>query len=236
MDKQKLEALVASASDAKSKAEAAGGTDANLNKIAEDATKAVTDAEAALSQSPLEQEAERVRKEKEGTKRTEKEKAAFALKNIVAKFPDLKADLGIGEGTSFADDDDNAPVTRGELKRIEAERSKNTALDMASTIQDQTERDLVIHHLKTTINPSGNAEQDFKAALSIVSAAKNPKILEELARTTKPRTHGSGGGAPPKREVEFTPTAEEAAMMRPPFNLSKDKILKAREQFAATQQ
>lgn len=231
MDEQKIAELEASTAEAKKLAEEAGGADESLNKAAEEAAKILSDAKAALSQNPLDKELDKVNKDKDKKKRTEKEKAGFALHAIIAKFPDLKDQIlgGLIDPSTLLDDDDSAPLTRGDLKKFEAEKAQKTAFEMANALPDAKERELVTHHLKETIKSSGNAEQDFRAALSIVAAAKNALIVEELDRYTKPKSGGSGSGAPPIHQARFELTEVEKQLMAMTPHLTIEKIKAARE-------
>lgn len=196
------------------------------------AAKAEADAKAAAEaeppQDPVAQELERTR----ASGRSEKEKAAFALKKNADRVRELGGDPAeiLGGISPRADEPgDDAPVTVGMLKKLEAERASTTALQMADEITDPDERELTKHYLSTRIVPSGNPAEDLRFARAAVNSIKNGQIAEEASRATAPRTHSSGAGAPPKPAAgQFVPTAEEAAMMRPPFNLSKEKILAAR--------
>lgn len=130
------------------------------------------------------------------------------------------------------DDDDelNRPVTFGDLQRIEREKATQTAVQMADEIEDSAAKKAVKDALARVV-PSGDPQKDYRDAIAIASRDKNNKILEELGRKVIPNQHQSGSGAPPRRaDAEFTPTAEEAHFMKPPFNLTKEDILKARPQ------
>lgn len=182
----------------------------------------------APSQDPVKQELDRVNKKET---RTEKEKAAYSLKKNAERAKELGIDplevLGLKPDQSS--DDENAPVTVGMLKKLQAETAQKTALQLADErVQNEHDRELTRYHLEHSIKPSGDAEADFKKALSIVSAVRNEKILEDLAvRTGTPKSASTASGAPAKVEDAFTPTDEEAYMMRA-FGLSQADIIKAR--------
>lgn len=221
MDETKIATLEASVADAKTQADAAGGTDANLNQKLIDAEKILTDAKAALSQSPIDKAIEDGKR----VKRTKLEKAEFARKKIDAQISFLK-----GESSVVPEDDDDAPVTRGDLKKLQIEQVEKTALDRAGEITDLKERELVIHHLTNTIKSTGDPQKDLELAYSIVHSTKNTEIAEELARGGVSRALPGSRGAPPKPAAGvFTPTADEQAMMRPPFNLTEAQIVAARK-------
>lgn len=176
---------------------------------------------------PIKSELDKVR----GSKKSEAEKLTHSLKGIAKRAKEIGIDpmsiLGDGIDPNDGDDEDNKPVTLGMMKKMEQERAQQTALSMAQNIEDESERELAIHHLQNTIKPSGSAEADFATALTLVNALKNSQILEEVARKSKPKAYSSAAGAPANREERFEPTPEEAAMMAS-FNLTKEDILKAR--------
>lgn len=128
------------------------------------------------------------------------------------------------------EEDDDKPLTHGDLKRMKAEEAKETAIELAGNIEDEDERDQVIELLETRITPSGDAQKDLSLARGAVNAIKNQQILEEQQRKANPGSHASVPGAPGKPDDAFTPTAEETVFMRPPYNLSKEDVIKARQQ------
>lgn len=189
--------------------------------------KAKADAKAAPSQDPVSQELARG----QSSGRTEKEKAAFQLKKNAERLKELGGDPAEILGTTPKQDEagDDAPMTVAMYKSLQAEQASKTALQMADEITDVNERELTKHYLSTRIVPSGNPAEDLRFARLAVNSVKNGQIAEEAQRASTARSHGTGAGAPPKPPTgEFVPTAEEASMMRPPFNLTKEKILAAR--------
>lgn len=156
-------------------------------------------------------------------KLTKKQRILFAKDKIDRQLKELGDDDG-GE-----EDGDDEIVTVGMLKDQEKQKSKDSALIMADSITDADERKDVKDILNTRIVPSGNAEADFKAALALANVSRNSVIAQELARKVPAGAAGSGSGAPAKNDAQFVPTASEARMMQPPYKLSKEDILKARE-------
>ena len=170
-------------------------------------------------QDPLKTELERVQRKP----RSKAEKLLFTKKRIDEQLKEL----GIDEEPQEQDDQ---PVTVGMLKKMQAETAQKTALDLANEVSNETERELLIYHLENTIRSTGNPQEDFKLAQGLVNAVKNQQIIEESLRKPPVRSHPTGNGAPAKEvkiEEEFTP--EEQAYMKPPFNLSKEKILEIRK-------
>ncbi len=169
--------------------------------------------------------------------RTEAETAAFNLKRQAEKAKELGLDpaeiLGVKTHIETdASDEDDKPVTVGMLRDIQRTTAQKTALEMADSVTDGDTRNNVKQYLSERIKPSGDAESDFRLALAAASAPKNKQVLEELNRYTPPKRTASGGSVVAHVEEEFTPTAEEAVFMRPPYNTSKEKIIAARKAHA----
>lgn len=228
MTKEQIAALEVSAAEAKTKADAAGGKDENLNTLAKNALETLAQAKAALPPDPLDTELEKVNK----SKRTELEKAEFAKLSIEKRIAELKGAKPAETVVPTGEPDDNAPVTYGDLRKRDAEKAAKTAVELAGNIKDEKERTLVIHHLQSTIKSTGNPEEDLKLAYSIVYGKKNAQVIEEITRTSPPRTSGTGTGAPPPHRPNFVPTEHERSLMRPPFNLSQAEIESARDKEA----
>lgn len=176
-------------------------------------------------QDPLKAELEKVQRKEP---RSEAEKAAFSLKKNAERVKELGLDpksiLGLDEEV-----DEERPLTVAEFKRMEAEKAQKSALQLAEDIPGEAERELIKYHLNNTIKPTGNPQEDLKLARAIVNSVKNSQIVEEVTRKSEPNRVATNSGSPAKVEGAFTPTPEESAFMRPPFNLTKEDILKARE-------
>lgn len=139
-------------------------------------------------------------------------------------------ELGVDEDEEEEDDEEDLdkPVTRRDLQRIETQKAAQTAMQMTEQITDADRKAAVVAALKRLV-PSGDPQKDFGDAVAIASRERNDAVLVELGRKIAPVRHASGAGAPAKApETEFVPTAQEAAFMRPPFNLTKAGILDAR--------
>ncbi len=171
-----------------------------------------------VEQDPLETELEKV----QAKKRTKTEKLLYSKKRIDEQLKEL----GIEDEV---EDDEDKPVTMGMLKKLQEQSSTKSALQMADEVTSSSERELLKYHLENTIRPSGDAKEDFKLAQGLVNAVKNNQIIEETIRKVTPKSHSSGSGAPANIEKPVEFTSEELAFMKPPFNLSKEKILEARK-------
>lgn len=195
---------------------------------AEAEAKAKADAEAVPSQDNVKVELDKVRKDA----RTEAEKAEFSLKKNAERLKALGGDpskvLGLQDNP---ESDDDKPITRREFLEMQRTEATKTALQLAEELANDDERELVKHYLQTRVVPTGNAQDDFKFALSAVSAVKNGQIAEELARKTAPKAFSSAISSPaPQTNAVFTPTEEEQVFMRPPFNMTQDDVIKARKE------
>lgn len=168
-------------------------------------------------QDPLKNELEKFQRKG----RTKAEKLLYTKKRIDEQLKEL--------GIEEEEPDDEKPMTIGMFKKLQAQTAVKSAIDLAEEVNNPTERELLKYHLENTIRSTGNPQEDFKIAQRLVNASKNEQIVEETLRKPQVNSHASGGGAPPKqpeKETEFT--AEELTYMQPPFNLSKEAIIKAR--------
>lgn len=198
----------------------------NEEKTLEDITTGTSPVEP-TEQDSLKVELERVQK----TPKSEIEKATYSLTNTAKRIKELGGDPAsiLGMTTSVSDDDD-APVTVGMLKKLEHDRAAQSALQLAEAIPNETERELTKFHLENTIRSSGNPSEDLKIARSIVNAAKNQQITEELIRKPQAKTYSSSSGAPARApEPESDLTKEELSYMKAPFNLSREQVLASRK-------
>lgn len=201
----------------------------DTTQVSKEETTTAKSEDTQTSQDPIETELNKVRKEP----KTEAEKAAFSLKKNAERAKALGLDpktiLGIQDDEEI-DEDDNAPVTVGMLKKRDAELAQKSSLQLADEISDQKERELTKHYLENNIRSTGNPAEDLRLARAIVNSVKNGQIVEDAARKTAARSSGSGSGAPAKgSEGVFEPTPVEQSMMRAPFNLTKEQVLNARK-------
>lgn len=180
--------------------------------------------EIVLEQDPLKTELEKVQRKG----KTKAEKLIYTKNRIEQQLKEL----GIEE--EELDDDDSKPVTVGMLKKIQTQTGTKTALDLADDIPNEVERELTKHYLENRITPSGNAQEDFETAQTLVNAKKNTQVIEEVLRKPQARTQSSGNGAPAKIATpEEELSAEEMLYTRAPWNMSKAQIIAARQAGAA---
>jgi hypothetical protein len=182
---------------------------------------APTDAPADTPIDPVKKELEKIETGKKTY--TKRERLNFEKKKIDEQLGSLDAEDGIPSEVK-----DDTPVTVGMLKEREKDESKKTALGLAEAIEDEDERKLTIHYIENRIKPSGDAQADVKLARAAVNSIRNGQIATEMARDKGPNHIPSPAGAPPSHEKQFQPTDQERAFMQPPYNLTKDDIIKAR--------
>lgn len=127
------------------------------------------------------------------------------------------------------EEDDTRPLTVGDFKKMQQEKVKETALELATAIEDEAERNEVTSILESRIVPSGDANEDLRLARDMVNARKNAQIAEDLLRKQNPNAHASRPGAPGYTPDAFVPTAEEVTFMNAPYNLTKEQIVEARK-------
>jgi len=186
----------------------------------------------AQAQDPLKVELEKVT-----SGRTEAEKAEFTFKKQAERLESLGIDpknvLGIKDPsvvvTNDEPSDDNAPVTVGMLKKMQQQTAEKSALQLADSITNATERELVKYHLENTIRSSGNPQQDFETAQSLVNAVKNKQILDTVVAKPAAVIASSNGGA--SSHVEQTPelSKEELLYTQKPFNMTPAEIIATRK-------
>ncbi len=141
--------------------------------------------------------------------KTRIEKLRHTKASIEKQIADEEAANG---GIVISDeDDDDKPLTKRDLKNIQRDEAKKTALSMANEIEDETDRSKVIEVLETRILPSGNPEKDLQLAKDAVFSEKNRQVAAATAKNGRPSTQRSGGGAPPKTEDTFVATDNELA-------------------------
>lgn len=173
------------------------------------------------TQDPLQEELERVQKREGG--RTQKEKLLYTKQRIEQQL----RELGVDDEPQH--EDDEAPVTLGMLKRMQAETATKTALQLAEDIPGDAERELTKYHIQNTIRSTGIPSEDLKLARAIVNSTRNSQILEQVQMRPAPVTHSTGTSAPAKMEPHDIPlTHEELQFTKPPFNMTKEQILKTR--------
>lgn len=143
--------------------------------------------------------------------RTHLERLRVTKARLEREIADEEARSGVSP--TIDEEDDDKPLTKRDLKKIQLDEAKKTALDMAKEIEDEDDRSKVIEILETRVLPSGNAQKDLQFARDVVNSEKNRQIAE-LAAKGKVITRGSGGGAPPKVEDRFEPTQEELVMAK----------------------
>lgn len=189
-------------------------TEDNLEASASDANELQEN-----EQDAVKQELERLR-----PKRTQEEKLEYNIRRMQEELNKIK-------GVEEPDTDDDVPLTLSMYKKMQAMNAQQTALDLANSVQDEAERELIKFHIENTIKPSGDAQEDLSRARTLANAVKNSKILEMESRRITPKSFSGSSGAPgnaPKEHI--TLTAEEAELKRV-GNLTDDDIIFARKHY-----
>lgn len=168
---------------------------------------------------PLKQELERVQK------RTKEEKLEYTLKRVQKQLDDLRREKGVDPEPDDIDEDDK-PVTLKMLREMQAKQVQKTAVDLADSITNETERELVKYHIENTINPSGDPETDLKNARILANAVRNQKILDEYSRKTTPPQHSGGSSAPANPPKSAQELSREDALIKQWGGLSDDEVTK----------
>ena len=168
-------------------------------------------------EDPVQVELARVEK----PKRSKLETLTYNRDRLTKEIEEEKAKNGIVE------DEDDRPLTMGDLKRIKAEEGLNGATQLADAIADEHERKLVKHYLENSIKPSGDPQEDFRLAQAMVNAVKNRQVAEEAARTVIPRSVATGTSAPAKEKSLPEELSKEDAAIAQGFGLTPEEIAKA---------
>lgn len=171
---------------------------------------------------PVKDELEKIDKGKK--KYTKRERLNFEKNKIDEQINALDEEDGITPEVK-----DDTPVTVGMLDKREKEAAQTTAIALAEAIEDENERKLTIHYLENRIKPSGDAEADVRLARAAVNSLRNGQIAEEVDRKKNPNRQPSAPGAPGDKEKAFKPTDQERMFMQPPYNLTKEDVIKSRE-------
>lgn len=125
-------------------------------------------------------------------------------------------------------EDEDQPLTIGMYKKMQQSNSQKTALELADSIENEDEREVVKHYLTDRIVPSGNPQEDVRTALAIVHSIRNAEIAEEAARRGGAKSFASFSGSPGKPpEGVFEPTDEERYFMEY-FPVKKEDVIRIR--------
>ncbi len=175
-------------------------------------------------QDPLKTELENLNK-KGG--RSKKEKLLFSKQRIEEQLAEL------GDKDDIEDEDDK-PVTMKMLKEMQAQKVivPETALQLADSIENETERELTKYHLENTIRPTGDPKQDLALAAVHVNAVKNKQIVDQVKIKPPVKQYtNSGGTNPDNGKIVEELDAQEILFTKPPFNLTKQVILELRKNY-----
>lgn len=205
---------------------------AEQEKAATLAAEQKAETQANAEQDPLKNELNRVQSIKKPEIRTEKEKAEYTLKKNAERVKELGGDPTLVLGVASEElEDDEKPMTVGQFKKFQQDNASRSALQLADSIESETERELVKFHIQNTIRPTGNPNEDLRLARTLTNAAKNAKIMEESNRKVAPKTYSSGGSADAKYDPVGSQelTKAEQRFLLKPYKMTKEQIIKARQ-------
>lgn len=160
--------------------------------------------------------------------RTEEEKARFTIAKILERHPNIKDEI-----YTPPVEEDEAPLTRSEMLKMIAElkdtQAVKSATELADTITNPVEREMVKYHIENTIKPTGNAQQDLNTAKLLVNARKQEIAREEQARRGVTKIAPSARSAPSKADdtSAITLTPDEEKFVRAGA-LTREEIIKMR--------
>ena len=146
----------------------------------------------ATSEDPLKAELERVKGKKTPAEKARDSlyfNAKEAIKHGIDPTKDdkLKEIFGITEPEV---DDEDKPVTKKELAEMlttmRTTQAAKTATELALGIENEIERELVLHHLENTVKSTGDAEEDLRNARALANAARNQQFSKFW--TAKPQS------------------------------------------------
>ena len=202
-------------------------SEADAEKESEKETEKKPETE--TEQDPLKAERERIAKLKEGGK-SELDKALYSKKKIEERIAQLKGESPDEKSEEDKpENEDDKPVTIGMLKQMRQGEVVTTALTLADEIENENEREITKYHLEHSIKTTGNPQEDLKLARAIVNSVKNAQIAQTVVNKPAVKSHSSESSIQTRSEDKrLELTAEEIPFTKPPFNLSKEAIIKTR--------
>lgn len=192
--------------------------------------------ETVVEADPIKTELENIKKR--APSRTEKEQAEYNLKKIAERLKEIGGDpaqaLGFNrqeEPSEVTNDDDDAPVTLGMLKKMQQVEASKTALQLANEeIQGEAERELTAYYLENVIRSTGNPREDLKLARLMTNSVKNEKIMEMQNNRPQAKAHSSSSNlntnSIPKQTESLT---KEEQMILEQGVMTKEEILSFRK-------
>lgn len=157
--------------------------------------------------------------------KVERTPAEIATHNLKKKAEDAEA-LGLDPKEILGVKSKETEVPAW-YKAEKAKEVQKTSLQLAEAITDEDLREKVKVNLGRIV-PSDNPEEDFRMALGAASSSKNKQVLAEMDRYSKPKFTAAGGSLPANVDENVELTEEEMVFTRPPYNLSKEKVLAKR--------
>lgn len=169
--------------------------------------------------NPLEQELERLR-----PKRTHEEKLEYNIKRMQKELDERRGVQEIPDG-----DQDDEPFTIGMWKKMQEETAIKTATQLADSITDTTERELVRFHIDNTIRPSGDPQEDLKRARALANSVRNQQVTEMQTNKVAPQTHSGSSGSPAKSPIQQIQYSATEMALKQAGLLNDEEIMVARK-------
>lgn len=196
-------------------------------EIIEDTTSLTSDeTNLQTNDDPIREELERVK-----PKRTEAEKAIFAYKKQQESLRRLGIDPAVlVDSPRHQEDEDDAPLTIGMFKKMQAQSASKTAKELAQNITNNAERELVEYYLENRIVPSGNAEDDLRLAQAAVNSVRNSQIATMASQRPTAPSYSNASSMPSKPgNAPITDLTETERTLKAQGLVTDDDIRKARE-------
>lgn len=193
-----IEQLEAEAKKAKEDAEAAGGTDANLNQLQKDAEDALAKA---LNDVDYKAELDRLNNlPPPPGQRTEKDKAKYTVEQILIRHPELKDELQMA----------GKPVDDGTAKALEEKLLRNQVegiIRQGSKSEDEVR--VKMHYYDNKIVKTGNIHEDADNAIWLATKGRTRNAIAERDRNPIPPEMAPGPGQkPPMNGIPELPITE----------------------------
>ena len=117
--------------------------------------------------------------------RSEKEKAAFTVKKLITKFPDIKGELGESEEEPLED-------KFGQFSQSFLRQQAESEIRKRSKSESETQYKLWFYY--NPVNKTGNVFEDVDDAEWLANKGRTRNALEEMKNKTTPPANASGAG------------------------------------------
>jgi hypothetical protein len=154
---------------------------------------------------PVKTELERIKGQTQG--KTQKEKFEYKLQRELAQAKEMGIDIAGLAGITPKEEEiaEDKPLTRKDIEELLKSSSPKpkSATEMALEIENEAERELHLYYLDNKVRPSGDPEEDFKTAKTMVNAIKlqNQIKLAEIKPTAS--NHSTASSVQPMKDNNF---------------------------------